>query len=361
MQIKFDLKDINDLTELSKVINLKEIIDFSGITLNGRKLNKDNVSQLRKNIMNSYMANSNYGKTVMDNLDNIIEKKEAIYIKIEDIYSAPKKWNFYDQLDDNKKLELMESIEENGILSPIIVWKIDYESVESEYENDEVDVYDFQGSKYLILAGHNRSDAFNKLYSATKDDKYLKIPAFIFETKELTLETARRIVVDTNYVQRVLSTKETVNSVMYKYAEVSENKTKKGKVRDIVAEELGISPTTVYNYIKLSTIIKPFQEMVYNDELTLTSVLKIVNLSADDQQWLYDKYKEVINSKILSKIKPSMDRDDIYRVIEKALEVKTSPVKEISFEIPEHLENKARKLIANLLERERKKSKKVSG
>lgn len=324
--------------------------------------NNDFTAGLNKLVVDSKNRKENeIGKTILNtHVTPDYTEKQSILINISDLYASPKKWNFYEPLDDNKKLELMESIEINGILSPIVVWKIDYENVESEYANDEIDIYDFQGNKYLILAGHNRADAFKRLYEATKDAEYLKIPAFIFEENELNIDDARRIVVDTNYVQRTLSTKELVKSVMYKYAEVSTNKTKKGKIRDIVAEELGLSATTVYNYIKLSTMIEPFQEMVYNNDLTLTSVLKIVNLSTEDQQWLYDKYKGVIDKNILNKIKPSMNRDDIYRVIEKALAVKESPTKEVVFEIPEHLESKARKLIANLIEREKKKSKKVS-
>lgn len=359
MQINYDLDDLDDLSGLSESINIKELYDYSGITLRGKKLSKQQLRQLRQNVMKIGEATSNYGEIVSSNIGKQIEKKEAIYINVLDLYASPNKWNFYEPVDDNKKLELMESIEENGILSPIIVWEINKNTINEEYVNNGIDSYKFKGNKYLILAGHNRADAFNKLHDATKDDKYSKIPAFIFKDNEIDIKSAKAIVVDTNYVQRVLSTKEIVKSVMYKYAEVSDDKNKNGRVREIVAEKLGLSPTTVYNYFKLSTMIEQFQNMVYDNVVTLTSVLNIVNLKIEDQQWLYDTYGGIINTKLLNKIKSSMDRDRIEKLIEKHLEVKTSPIKQVSFEIPEHLEDKARKLIANLIEREKKKSKKV--
>ncbi|MGL5328185.1 MAG: ParB/RepB/Spo0J family partition protein, partial [Peptostreptococcaceae bacterium] len=202
--------------------------------------------------MEESLKNRTFGKTVIDALDNLPQTKTAILISVNDLYSSPKKWNFYDPLDDNKKLELMESIQENGILSPIIVWNVDFDIVENEYAEDEDDVYLLAGNKYLILAGHNRVDAFNKLYKATGDSKYLKIPAFIFDDEELKLDNARDIVVDSNYVQRSLSTKEKVKSVMFKYAELEKNKTQKGRTKEIVAEVLNMSPSMVQNYKKLS-------------------------------------------------------------------------------------------------------------
>lgn len=301
-------------------------------------------------------ANNVGGKLLDTHRTPNYHDKQATLIDIKDLYSAPKKWNFYDQLDDNKKLELMESIDENGILSPIIIWEVDFNIVENEYAEDENDVYELDGNKYLILAGHNRVDAFNKLYNVTKNEKYLKIPAFIFNENEIDINSAREIVIDTNYVQRSLSTKEKVKSVMFKYAELEKNKAQKGRTKEIVAEALNMSPSMVQNYKKLSEVIEPLQEMVYDDKLTLTSVLKVADKTTEVQQWLYDTYKDVMTSKILSKIKPSMKRENIIKLFERELTIAESPTKQITFEIPEHLEDKARKLIANLIERSKNKS-----
>lgn len=300
--------------------------------------NSDFNAGLSKLVQDSHKRReNNIGKTILDtHITPNYTEKQSVLIDIARLYASPKKWNFYEPLDDNKKLELMESIQDNGVLSPIIVWKVDYELLENEYADDEIDVYDFQGNEYLILAGHNRADAINKLRVATEDEKYLKIPAFVFDRDELDLSSAREIVVDTNYIQRVLNTKEMEMSILYKYDEIEKDKTRKGRTRDLVAAELGISPAKVEQYRKLSKLIQPIKEMMYDDKLALNSVLKIVDKSEDIQQWIYDTYKDVLSNKLLNKVKPYMKRLEIEKLFEKELEPKIKKVK-VAIEIPEEL------------------------
>lgn len=264
-------------------------------------------------------------------LDGMMAKN----IKIKYLYEAPSNWNFYDELDDNKKLELIESISENGLMSPIVIWEINKEKVSHLYET-HTPQYNMSGFMYMVLAGHNRIDAYNKLYESTKDEKYLSIPAFIFYENELTEHDAKEIIVDTNYVQRVLSTKEKVMSVMYKYAEIERNKTKKGATKNIVAEELGLSPTMVFNYKKLGEIIEPLQNMVYDNKINITSILKISDKSKETQQWIYETYGNNITNKALNKIKQYMKRDDIAKIFEKEMKPKVK-TKKVSVEVPEEL------------------------
>lgn len=289
-----------------------------------------------KEKMELAMRNRSFGKTVVEALDNLPKTKTAILVKTSELYSSPKKWNFYEPLNDNKKMELIESIHSNGVLSPIIVWEVDFETIENEYDDEEADEYDLSGNKYLVLAGHNRVDAVNKLYEATKDEKYLSIPAFILKDKEINLNTAKEIVIDTNYVQRALSIKEIHLSIMHKYAEVEKDINKSGRTRDIVAKKMNISATKIEQYRRLSCLTKELKEMVYEGKIALNSMLKIADKSIEIQNWIYSEYKDVINNKILNKVKPYMKKSDIQKVFEKEMQdrVKT---KKISVEVPEPL------------------------
>lgn len=356
MQTGYNIISLDDIEGLSKQVKLSDLSDYSLITLQGKKLTKAQIRELRQNVMKWFNKNAQYGKTVKNNMEKVVENKIATMLPINSLYPSPNKWNFYDILDDNKKLELMESIQINGVLSPIIVWEKPYVDLKNEYDINEDNQYNLDGDRYVILAGHNRVDACAKLYQATGDKKYLKILAFIFEKNEIGIDVAREIVVDTNYVQRNLSTKEKVKSVMFKYAELEKNKSQKGRTKEIIAEALNMSPSMVQNYKRLSGVIEPLQNMVYDEKLTLTSVLKVSDKTKDLQQWLYDTYKDVMTSKILNKIKPSMKRENIIKLFENEMMTKESPMKQVTFEIPEHLEDKARKLIANLIERNKKKS-----
>ncbi|MBC8059633.1 MAG: ParB N-terminal domain-containing protein, partial [Clostridiaceae bacterium] len=73
----------------------------------------------------------------MANTDN---KDMIKHINLDNLISSPLEWNFYKPLSFDKENELVESIQENGLINPIIVWE----------KGD---------NKYMILAGHNRVNA----------------------------------------------------------------------------------------------------------------------------------------------------------------------------------------------------------
>lgn len=312
-----------------------------------KNLSNDFDAGLNKLVQDSQNRRENeIGKTILNtHITPDYTEKQSILINISDLYASPKKWNFYEPLDDNKKLELMESIEANGILSPIVVWRVSFEMVEDEYANDEIDIYDFQGNKYLILAGHNRADAFRRLYDITKDEEYLKIPAFIFEENEIGIEDARRIVVDTNYVQRTLSIEETLQSILYKYAEVESRPDKKGRTADIVASEMGMSSAKVKQYKRLVSIIPDIRRKIGSKGLNLTAVLKIVWMDTETQKWMYDKYGEVLNSQMIHKMGKEISREKIEEIIEK--EINKEKVVSVTTKVPVELEKQFKTMVKN--------------
>lgn len=279
--------------------------------------------------------NTSFPKNVDASPNVKIDGMVARNTPIKHLYEAPTHWNFYNELDENKKIELIDSISENGLMSPIVVWEINKEKVKDLYEN-HTDVYSIGGFLYMVLAGHNRVDAYIRLYNVTKDNKYLSIPAFVFLENDLDEKSAKEIIVDTNYVQRVLSTKEMEKSILYKYDEIERDKTTKGRTRDLVADRLGISPAKVEQYRKLSNVIPPIKELMYEDKLALNSVLKLVDKTDELQQWLYDTHKDKLSNSLLNKIKPSMKRGNIEKLIEKECSVKVK-CKKVSIEIPEYL------------------------
>lgn len=292
-----------------------------------------------KNKKQSEYINENFSKNVDASPNSKIDGMIAKNIPVKHLYEAPSDWNFYNELDDNKKLELMESINENGLMSPIIVWEINKEKVKGSYIN-HTDAYSTGGFIYMILAGHNRVDAYVRLYEATKDEKYLSIPAFVFYENDLNEHSAREIIVDTNYVQRVLSVEEMEKSIMYKYDEVENNKTEKGRTRDIVADKLGISSTKVVQYKTLSGMYLPLKKMVYSGDIALTSLLKLSDKSVDIQEWIYENYSEVLDNKLLNKIKPYMKKSDIEYTFGKELEKRNQEkikTKKVSLDVPDYL------------------------
>lgn len=271
-----------------------------------------------------------YAKKMFDNLNTIDQNtnKTVYYIDVDKLDHAPIEWNFFDPLNDQKMYELIDSIQENGLLFPIILWQ-------------KVD------GRYMILAGHNRVEAFKKLYAFTKDSVFLKMPAFVYQPREITAEQAKTIVIDTNYVQRSLSVKEKAKSVMFKYTQVEQRKDRKGKTRDLVAEELGISSRSVGNYKRLEKLISEIRDMVYDGKISLRSALNLTNLSSETQEWLYVTHSEQIINKIANKMKEYMRKEDVERLIEKE---KDKEEISVSIRVPKELESQFREMAKQWIE-----------
>lgn len=118
-------------------------------------------------------------------------------VPLDKLSPAPAAWNFYAPLPDDKLLELIESIRTSELLHPIVVWK--------QPDGD-----------LMILSGHNRVRAYTALLEKTGEDKYHRIPATVLT--DISADEAHEIVVDSNYVQRVLTPSEKARSISQKYA-----------------------------------------------------------------------------------------------------------------------------------------------
>lgn len=221
-------------------------------------------------------------------------------ISLEKLVDAPREWNFYDPLPDEKLFELTESIKEKGLMHPIVVW-----------ERDE---------SYTILSGHNRKKAYEILYKSTKDDKFSKIPCLIKGKDDITEDEAREIIVDTNWIQRELSTLEKAKSISEKYIRLG-RKVHTGdgvKSRDLIAKEYGISGRMVQNYLSLKKILPEFEAMLRENNITIKSAVAISKLSDDMQNWMYESFtKKELNSKEILNIRKDMSKKDIEDLIKK--------------------------------------------
>lgn len=225
------------------------------------------------------------------------EGEEGIeLVDIKKLIPAPKNWNFYRKLPEDKFFELLESIKENYLLNPIIIW---------EQEED-----------YMILSGHNRVDAFKKLYEITQDEKYLKIPSIIKSRTQINQESAKEIIVDTNWVQRQLTVYEKTKSILSKYTK-EKNTSEKGKTRDKVAKLYGISGRMVQNYLSLNNLIEDAFEKLEDGTITIKEGVEISKKEPITQKNIINiMTEEKISLNILKKIHPDSDTQDIRDIID---------------------------------------------
>lgn len=256
----------------------------------------------------------NSASNMADILTNMTTGMDIHKIDLDRLKEAPSEWNFYSPLSIKKMEELIYSIEKNGLLHPLVVWE----------QND---------GTYMILSGHNRKRAFEMLYDSTKDEKYSKVFCYIKKSDEITEDEAKEIIIDTNWVQRELSTIEKAQSIYRKYTAIGrKQKVKHGEGQGIrnydrIAEQYNISGRHVLNYYKLNYLIDEIQNMVSENRLSIKAGVKLSNFDPLMQKWMYDNFKDDINNQVVFKIQKDMSNDEIERIIIGEKEIKTVELK----------------------------------
>ena len=243
---------------------------------------------------------------VMDNtLNKLFVNENKKKIKLNQLLEAPQEWNFYRKLPAKKMQELIDSILTVGLLNPIIVWEQD-------------------NGNYMILSGHNRVRAYSILNKNSKDGKeYSAIEAIIKQKDEINEEIAKQIIIDTNWVQRDLSTSEKVKSIMTKYTQLKKiSKLNKNyfDINSLIAKEYNLTKRQIINYKTLNKLIPKIQQSIDDGNVNLVTGLKLAKLPVEIQNHIYNKYiltnkYNIVNSKYKS-LTTEMSVEDIDKLFE---------------------------------------------
>ena len=263
---------------------------------------KDRQKALQKQLEN--LQGGKYGESYQDKYHEIIKKseKDIINIDINLLSPAPNDWNFFPEISDDKMLEMMFSIQENGLFNPIIVWE--------------------RHGRYMILSGHNRVRAYKRIINEYEGaegfdkKKYETIPAIVYRENEIDEIKAREIIIDTNYIQRDEDKRIMPQIVKNRLEIVKNRKDVKGRTMDIVAKELGISATKVYeDQLIANRIIPELNELYFNGELKKKSLLRFAWFDKETQNWIKDNFMESIDDEKVMRLKKNMPRDEIKKCL----------------------------------------------
>lgn len=190
---------------------------------------------------------------------------------------APLEWNFFAPLPDGKFLELCDSIEQHGLIHPLLIWA----------REDGV---------HVILSGHNRVRALQSLFEATQNQKYFE--ALCVVRHDLTEKEAQALVIDANWVGRVLSPSEKARCVARRYAEQGRLERGTGmRAYDKVAIHFGLKATQVYNYVKIASLPPDILSKVDEGVLSLRAAAALSKLSEPDLRTLQQDLGGSFNSK----------------------------------------------------------------
>lgn len=184
----------------------------------------------------------------------------------------------YKVLDNEEMTLLIESIKEQGILSPIIVRPI--EETEKEYE---------------VISGHRR------LYAAVKAGMKT-VPALIYA---ITRDEAAIMLVDSNLHREHILPSEKAFAYKLKYDALKSQgkrndltsgqsvpKSDDNRAMSAIGENAGESYKTVQRYIRLTNLIPELLELVDEGKIALTSAVELSYLTDEQQYVLLDTIEE---------------------------------------------------------------------
>ena len=207
--------------------------------------------------------------TSIDELLGVVNEESAMEIEIDKIKSFA--GHPFKVIDDEKMQDLIESISESGVLTPVLI------------RPDQNDGYE-------MISGHRRMHAAQKAGLIT-------IPAIV---REMTDDEAVIAMVDANIQREELLPSEKAFAYKMKMEAMkrqgaridltcAQNDHKLGKKsREILGEQIGISSAQIQRYIRLTELIPDLLELVDKKRLNFTIAVDISYIPPDVQKWIYE-------------------------------------------------------------------------
>lgn len=202
------------------------------------------------------------------NRETEIQNDEKITIPIDEL--QPFEEHPYKVLDDEEMEQLVESIRENGVLTPILVTHLD-----------------LRAEKYDIVSGHRR-------YAACKKLGVTEIPAVY---KEMTYDEAVITMVDANLQRGHILPSEKAKAYLMKFEAMQHQGRTSGQLvpkpddnrtMSAIGNDTGESYKTVQRYIRLNNLIPELLQMVDEGRIALTPAVELSYLKEEEQRWVLE-------------------------------------------------------------------------
>ena len=209
--------------------------------------------------------------TSIDELLGVVNEESAMEIEIDKI--KPFAGHPFKVIDDEKMQDLVESIKEFGVLTPVLI------------RPD-------QNEGYEMISGHRRMHAALQAGLIT-------VPAIV---REMTDDEAVIAMVDANIQREELLPSEKAFAYKMKLAAMKRQAGRPSKnnsgqndqklngvvSRDVLAEQVGESSKQIQRYIRLTELIPDLLELVDKKRLNFTIAVDISYIPQDVQKWIYE-------------------------------------------------------------------------
>lgn len=183
-------------------------------------------------------------------------------------------------IENEQMDELVSSIKERGILTPILV---------RERDNGE----------YEIISGHRRKHAAKLAGLDT-------VPILITNMSD---DDAIVVMVDSNIQREEILPSEKAFAFKMKRDAISHQGKNGNLSRDVVGKESGVGGRQVSRYIKLTNLIPELLDLVDEKKITITLAVEIADLSESEQQYVFDKFNlgQAISKQTIDLIKNKIE------------------------------------------------------
>lgn len=209
--------------------------------------------------------------TSIDEMLGVLNEESAMEIEISRIHSF--KNHPFKVLDDGKMQDLVDSVKENGVLTPVLI---------RPTANDQ----------YEMISGHRRMHAAAIAGLTT-------IPAII---RELSDDEAVIAMVDANIQreellpsEKAFAFKMKLNAMKRQAGRPTKNASQNGTNKrsdELLASEVGISRNQIQRYIRLTELIPELLELVDKKKLQFTVAVDISYLDREIQKWIYEYIRD---------------------------------------------------------------------
>ena len=178
--------------------------------------------------------------------------KTIEYIDLDKLVEVDSSINFFAVPDNEEFLDLAASVEQFGIVNPLIC------------------TLDEASGNYIVLVGRSRIYALRSLYAESQDDRFFKVPCILLDSST-DPKLIQGLVISTNMKYRKLSKADIIKSVHILDDILFFTRKTRGEINvtDVIAKQAGVSRTTVNNYRELNKLCPKGMELIEKRHMNL--------------------------------------------------------------------------------------------
>ena len=225
-------------------------------------------------------AEEQFTKTRIKNFSegvNLLENVKKIDIEL--MQDAPSNWAYMPLPSESQLITLMASIENLGLLNPIILL---------EHPN-----YD----KYSILSGKSRVLALKNLYVRDQLDKYRYPVCFILKENEVDELYLRSLILDLNFSYRTIPQEVFIRMILERHALLKRSKEfrSSSNIAQQLSEEFMMSESSIYNYLTLKKLTEEVMTLLFEKRIDLQTARLLAKVDKQSQIAILENidYKEL--------------------------------------------------------------------